>query len=281
MFQHVLTSLKEGKYRLVKNVFPLFCSLLFLAQQTQAGPDPGQKPIHNVVTVNHAFSAGERLTYLISWSNIIDAGTAVLEVREEEKTGGKKVYRIVSTARSSGLVSKFYKVNDTIESIIDFEHLYSLYYRADQSHGKRIKKREMTFNQSEGTVVVVDADGKRDTYSTPPGILDPLSSLYYVRTRQDFIIGKPIVVDVHDDDKNWAVEVQTMGREKIKTSFGSFNTIKVKTYPRYEGVFQHKGEIYIWLTDDEHKVPVLMKSEISIGSVMATLVAMQAGEERK
>jgi len=281
MLQKVLTHIKDREGRLAKKVLPLLCALLFLAQRTPAGQDPKQKPIHNVVTVNHAFSAGERLTYLISWSDIINAGTAVLEVREEKQTDGKKVYRIVSTARSSGLVSKFYKVNDTIESIIDFEHLYSLSYRADQSHGKREKKREMTFNPAEATVVVVDADGKRDTYSTPPGILDPLSSLYYVRTRQDFIVGKPIIVDVHDDDKNWAVEVQTIGREKIKTSFGTFNTIKVKTYPRYEGVFQHKGEIYIWLTDDEHKIPVLMKSEISIGSVMATLVAMQAGEEKK
>ncbi len=280
MFQNVLTYFKEREGRHVKKVLPILCALLFLAQQTPAGPEPGQKPIHNVVTVNHAFSAGERLTYLISWSNIIDAGTAVLEVREEKQTDGKKVYRLVSTARSSGLVSKFYKVNDTIESIVDSEHLYSLSYRLDQSHGKRKKKREMTFNQSKGTVVV-DADGRQDTYSTPPGILDPLSSLYYVRTLQDFIVDKPIFVDVHDDDKNWAVEVQTIGREKIKTSFGKFNTIKVKTYPRYEGVFQHKGEIYIWLTDDERKIPVLMKSEISIGSIMATLIALQAGEEKK
>lgn len=281
MFQKVFTCIKEREVRFVKKVLPLLCALLFLAQQAPADSEPGQKPIHNIVTVNHAFSTGERLTYLISWSDIIDAGTAVMEVREEKQTDGKKVYRLVSTARSSGLVSKFYKVNDVIESVIDLERLYSLSYRSDQSHGKRKKKRSMTFNQVEGTVVVVDVDGKQDTYSTPPGILDPLSSLYYVRTRQDFIVGKPIFVDVHDDDKNWAVEVQTIGREKIKTSLGKFNTIKVKTYPRYEGVFQHKGEIYIWLTDDERKIPVLMKSEISIGSIMATLVAMQAGEEKK
>jgi uncharacterized protein DUF3108 len=281
MFQDILTFIKDSEGRVVKKVLPLLCALLFLAQQATADPEPGQKPIHNVATVNHAFSAGERLTYLISWSDIIDAGTAVMEVREEKQTDGKKVYRLVSTAHSSGLVSKFYKVNDMIESIIDSERLCSLSYRSDQSHGKRKKKRSMTFNQAEGTVVVVDADGKQDTYSTPPGILDPLSSLYYVRTRQDLIVGKPIFVDVHDDDKNWAVEVQMIGREKIKTSLGKFNTIKIKTYPRYEGVFQHKGEIYIWFTDDERKIPVLMKSEISIGSIMATLVAMQAGEEKK
>jgi len=281
MFQNVLTFIKDREGRVVKKILPLLCALLFLAQQAPAETDPGQKPIHNVVTVNHAFSPGERLTYLISWSNIIDAGTAVMEVKEEKQTDGKKAYRLVSTARSSGLVSRFYKVNDMIESIIDPERVYSLSYRLDQSHGKRKKKREMTFNPAEGTVVVVDADGRQNTFSTPPGVLDPLSSLYYVRTRQDFIVGKPIFIDVNEDGKNWAVEVQTIGREKIKTSFGKFNTIKVKTYPRYEGVFQHKGEIYIWFTDDERKIPVLMKSEITIGSIMATLIAMQAGEEKK
>jgi hypothetical protein len=280
MYEKVFTCIKKRRVRFVIKILPLLWTLLFLAQQASADSDPAQKPIHNIVTVNHAFFSGEQLTYLISWSNIIDAGTAVMEVSEEKLTNGEKVYRIVSTARSSGLVSKFYKVNDMIESIIDSEHLYSLSYKLDQSHGKRKKKRTMIFNQAKGTVVV-DADGRQDTYSTPPGIQDPLSSLYYIRTRQDFIVGKPMFVDVHDDDKNWAVEVQTIGREKIKTSFGKFNTIKVKTYPRYEGVFQHKGEIYIWFTDDERKIPVLMKSEITIGSIMATLIAMKPGEEKK
>jgi hypothetical protein len=269
---------KEG--RLMKKAFPFLCALLFFVQQAPADPDVGQKPIHNIATVNHAFSAGERLTYLISWSNIIDAGTAVMEVREEKQADGEKAYLLVSTAHSSGLVSKFYKVNDIIESIVDAATIHSLSYKLDQSHGKRKKKRTMTFNRAEGTVTVL-TDGRQDTYSIPPGILDPLSSLYYVRTRQDFSVGRPMFIDVNEDGKSWAVEVQPLGREKIKTSFGEFNTIKVKTYPRYEGVFQHKGEIYIWLTDDERKIPVLMKSEITIGSIVATLVAMQAGDEKK
>jgi hypothetical protein len=264
----------------MKKVLPLLCALLLFAHLATADPDPGQKPSHNIATVNHAFSVGERLTYLISWSNILDAGTAVMEVREEKQADGEKAYLLVSTARSSGLVAKFYKVNDIIESIVDAATMNSLSYKLDQSHGKRKKKRTMTFDQAEGTVTVL-ADGRQDTYSTPRGILDPLSSLYYVRTRQDFIVEKPIKVDVNEDGKNWTVEVQTLGREKLKTSLGKFDTIKVKTYPKYEGVFQHKGEIYIWFTDDERKIPVLMKSEITIGSIVATLVAIQAGDEKK
>jgi hypothetical protein len=113
----------------------------------------------------------------------------------------------------------------------------------------------------------------------PERVQDALSSLYYVRTRKDFVAGKPIVVDVHDSGKTWVVEIQTLGRERITTPAGEFDTIKVMTHPRYEGVFMHKGEIIIWLTDDMRKIPVLMKSTISIGSIVATLTEIQARKD--
>ena len=265
----------------MNKVLPYLCALSLFGRLATADPDLAPKTVHNnTATVNHAFSVGERLTYLISWSNILDAGTAVLEVKEEKKVDGEKAYLLVSTARSSGLISKFYKVNDIVESTVDAATISSLSYKSDQSHGKRKKNRVMTFNQAEGTVTVFE-EGKQRIYNAPPGILDPLSSLYYVRTREDLIVDTPIKIDVNDDGKNYTVEVQMLGREKIKTPLGKFDTIKLKTYPKFEGVFQHTNEIYIWLTDDKRKIPVLMKSEVSIGSIVATLVAMQTGDEKK
>jgi hypothetical protein len=41
----------------------------------------------------------------------------------------------------------------------------------------------------------------------------------------------------------------------------------------------NKGEIFIWLTDDNRKVPVLMKSTISIGSIVSTLTKIRPGRE--
>jgi hypothetical protein len=101
-----------------------------------------------------------------------------------------------------------------------------------------------------------------------------------VRTKQDFNVEKPIFIDVFDSGKMWSVEVQTLGRERIKTPAGEFDTIKIKTYPKYEGVFMHKGEIFIWFTDDARKIPVLMHSTISIGSIVATLTEIQIGKDR-
>jgi len=245
-----------------------------------ASGDAGQKQIQPVPAANLPFKPGEKLTYDISWSNIIHAGTAVMEVREEKKADGEIVYHLISTAHSSRWLSKFYTVSDTIESVFDAENLRPLSFNLDQSHGKRKKKRNMTFNYKEG-VVTAFSDGQQNTYPVPADIQDPLSSLYYVRTKQDFIVGKPIIVKVHEDDRNWAVEVYVLGKEKLKTSFGELNTIKLKTYPKYEGVFQNKGEIFIWLTDDARKIPVLMKSTISIGSIVSTLVDARAGEDKK
>jgi hypothetical protein len=112
----------------------------------------------------------------------------------------------------------------------------------------------------------------------PERVQDALSSLYYLRTRSDLIVGKPIVVDVHDSGKTWAVEIQTLGREKITTPAGEFDTVKIITPPRYEGVFMNRGEITIWLTNDARRVPVLMKSTISIGSIVATLTEIESGK---
>jgi Protein of unknown function (DUF3108) len=245
-----------------------------------ASGDAGQKQIQSVPAANLPFQPGEKLTYAISWSNLIQAGTAVMEVSEEKKADGEILYRLISTAHSSRLLSKFYTVSDTIESVFDTKNLRPVSFRLDQSHGKRKKKREMTFNYKEDMVTVF-SDGQQSAYPVPADIQDPLSSLYYVRTKQDFIIGKPIIVNVHEDDRNWAVEVYVLGKEKLKTPFGEINTIKVKTYPKYEGVFQNKGEIYIWLTDDARKIPVLMKSTISIGSIVSTLVEARTGENKK
>jgi hypothetical protein len=106
-------------------------------------------------------------------------------------------------------------------------------------------------------------------------VQDGLSSLYFLRTREDLEIGRTIVIDVLDSEKNLSVEFQVLGRERLKTPLGEFSTIKVRTYPKYKGVFLNKGEVFIWLTDDSRKIPVLIKSKLKVGTFMLTLADMK------
>jgi hypothetical protein len=225
-----------------------------------------------------AFMPGETLTYEVSWSKIVTAGTAVLEVKEERLPNGRKAFRFIASSRSVGVVDKVYPVNDRVQSLFDPLIMQSLSFSLSESHGKRKRQRTLTFDHAGRTVVSTVNNDPPLTLAIPDRVQDALSSLFYLRTMEDFTIGKPHVIEVHDSGKNWSVEVLTLGREKVKTPAGEFKTIKVKTFPRYEGVFMNKGEIFIWLTDDSRKIPVLMKSTISIGSIVSTLTGMKLGE---
>jgi hypothetical protein len=263
----------------MRTLKPLVVIVLLLIPAGAVPADAGPK--HPTVALHELpFSSGERLTYSISWSEIVQAGTAVMEVTEEKTPDGRKTYRFISTARSTGIVRKFYKVADRIDSVVDAETLSSLSFHLDQSHGKRKKKRNMTYNHKDRTMVV-RSDGQEAAYPVPDGTQDALSALYYLRAKQDLATGKTVTFSVHEDNKTWNVDVQVLGRERITTSLGEVNTIKLRTYPKYEGVFRHKGEIYFWLTDDARRIPVLMKSVISIGSIVSTLVDLKPGERIK
>ncbi len=52
---------------------------------------------------------------------------------------------------------------------------------------------------------------------------------------------------------------------------GTFECLVIEPYLKFEGLFKHQGQMHIWVTDDERKVPVLIKSKIVIGSIDVVL----------
>jgi hypothetical protein len=257
--------------------YPAACCLaLFLASGAYSVIAAETIPAETPPAVPLPFQPGERLTYEISWSNIISAGTATLAINEDQDAYGRPVLMFVSTARSRGIVDTFYRVEDLVQSRFDPRTMLPLSYVMDQRHGKRKKHRGLLFDHAKGKVTYY-LDGHEDIVEIPGDAQDALSSLYYLRTRETLTGTAPIVIEVHDSGKTWGVEVHVLGRERIKVPAGEFDTIKIKTHPKYEGVFMHKGEILIWLSDDGSRIPVLMKSTISIGSIMATLTDIKRG----
>jgi hypothetical protein len=201
-----------------------------------------------------------------------------MEIKEGALLDGKKVLRFIATTHSVGLVDAFYPVNDKLESVFDPEIMQSVTFSLNESHGKKKRRRELVFDYVNKTVISRLNDDPPETLAVPEHVQDALSSLYYLRTIKNLEVGKTAIIEVHDSGKNWSVEVQILGKEKIVTPAGEFDTIKVRTFPKYEGVFMNKGEIFFWITDDTRKIPVLMKSTIAIGSIVSTLTKMEPGK---
>lgn len=257
----------------------LFLLLVFFCLQTPAlFPDTNRlfaREMQQTAYAPEAFQPGERLEYDVSWSRMLNAGTAVLEVRNAAPVDGKPVLSFLVTGKSTGVVDKIFRVEDRVESLFDPTKMQSLSYTISERFGRRQRQRAVVFDRDFNLVRTTLNNESGQTLAIPDGIQDGLAFLYYIRTRNDFTVGRVFAVDVHEGGKNWSVQVHTLGRERVKTAAGEFETVKIMTRPFHQGVFLNKGEVFLWLTDDKRKVPVLMKSTIKVGSFVFILKAVK------
>ncbi|HEY5974649.1 MAG TPA: DUF3108 domain-containing protein [Geobacteraceae bacterium] len=227
-----------------------------------------------VTPAQASFTVPERLVFDISWSGIV-AGTAIQEVSRD----GDGV-RIVSTARSADWLSVFFTVDDRIEAVMGKGEGGKLFglpksFREKIREGPSRYHKDITFDHVRQTATIFDHREKnpdRKTTSLPitPITYDSLSCFYYARL-QKLEPGGVFYIDIFDGKRLHTTEVRVLRRETLTTNLGVFKTVVIMPVLETKGIFSKNGELFIWLTDDERRIPVLMKSKVKIGSVTATL----------
>jgi uncharacterized protein DUF3108 len=90
-----------------------------------------------------------------------------------------------------------------------------------------------------------------------------------------------VSVPTHDNRKSYDMEVKVHKKERVEVPAGKFDCILVEPMLKSEGVFKSKGSILIWLTDDDRRIPVLVKSKVPIGSISVSLTDMRLAFERR
>jgi hypothetical protein len=91
------------------------------------------------------------------------------------------------------------------------------------------------------------------------------------------VVGETLSAKVFASRKSWDLEVRVLSRETLDTVLGRRETLVVEPLLKFEGIFQRKGRVIVWLTDDADRTPVRMQSEIVIGSFVSTLVRRDLG----
>ena len=71
------------------------------------------------------------------------------------------------------------------------------------------------------------------------------------------------------------MEVVFRGRETVTVDAGTFDCIMIEPMVVEGGLFKSEGSIIIWLTDDEVKMPVKVKTKVIIGSIDADLTSFE------
>jgi hypothetical protein len=103
---------------------------------------------------------------------------------------------------------------------------------------------------------------------------DILSSLYRVRATP-LTVGRNMRVSIYADGRLYAATVNVLRRETVTVRAGTFSCLVVEPILQSEAIFVQKGRLWIWLTDDERRIPVLMQSAIPVGKITAELVSYE------
>lgn len=223
---------------------------------------------------NFSFGVGETLRYDIGWQSIV-AGRGQMVVNAPVDTNSRLCFPVVSTVESTPFFSTFYRVDDSAVSFVDVRQLYPIRFEKYLREGKYRSDQIADFDPTTGKAYT-----PKDTIDIPPYVQDALSLLYYVRTLE-LKPNTEFTVENFTGKKAYTLTVRILHRERIEVKAGTFSTIVVEPLLQAAGLFKQEGKLKVWLTDDRLHLPVLMKSKVLVGSIVAELTDYRLGTVRR
>lgn len=215
-------------------------------------------------------TAHEKLRYQLSMFGL-PVGSAVLEAVNKDGE-----IRLSMTAQSNAVISRIYPVADYAETrLIGGEYIVSNFrqhegrFHGDTGFALCLSQQNVLWTDRLTRVVTNSHLDDRD-------VLDIISAFYYLRN-QPLEVGKVVRLRIYDHQKIVDAPVEVLRRERTKLpGFREEDTLVVRPGLPSDGLFRRSGELLVWLTDDQYKVPVRMETSISLGKVTAELISAEA-----
>ncbi len=220
-----------------------------------------------------AYQSGEWFKFRIHYG-VINAGYATLEVKDAVRNN-KKVYHAVGRGYTTGMSRFFFKVEDLYESYFDKETGIPVQFVRKINEGGYTKNQEGFFDQASDRVLVKDHKKKNEkTYAVPNNTMDVVAAFYYLRNHPNIDKMKPgeaVTIDMFFDDETIKFRLKYMGREDIKTKYGTMSTMIFRPLVQSGRVFKEEESLTVWISADDNKIPVRIKASLAVGSLKADL----------
>lgn len=220
---------------------------------------------------NNAFDEGEKLTFEVKYG-FVTAGIAEMAIPKIKKLAGRDVYNVTFHVNTVPAFDPFFKVRDRYETYIDVEGLFPWRFEQHIREGNYKRDFSAFFDHRKGI-----AKTSNGSYDIPLYVNDIVSAFYITRTFDfsEMKEGDKFHLENFYKDKVHPLDVVYHGKERITVEAGTFDCIIVEPLVVEGGLFKNEGNIIIWLTDDELKIPVKVKTKVLIGSIDAELLSYE------
>jgi hypothetical protein len=237
------------------------------ASRPAARPAPPAKAAAPRVERPVPFRPGETLSWDVSWSSYLTAGTAVATVKEKKASFNSTAYYIVAEGRPTPLLSKLYSLYYKMDTLLDSYTLLPQRGSVYSEEGKRHRFKTTQFDRAARKVLFeyrTDTTMKAD-FPTSAVTQDALSAIYVLRA----IPMKPgdrMTMPVSDNGLNYKVQFDVGALERVRAPIGEQSALKVKL-----SVFDDKNKpvgrnVAIWMSDDARRLPVKLQADLPVGS---------------
>lgn len=220
------------------------------------------------------FKVGETLSYDVSWTSFVSAGTATMSVKERRPAGpGRNSYYLVAEGQPSAMLSKLYSLYYKAESMLDTQSLLPSLATIYSDEGGRKRYKTTTF-KGNGAVVyeVKTSTTATTTIKAPTTAQDPLGAIYILRALPlKAGMTTSIPIPIVDSGKSYTMRVRVGGIENVKSGLGTLQALKLTmTITDAAGKAEGSG-FSVWLSDDARKLPLKISAGLTVGSVHLTL----------
>lgn len=251
----------------MKKILITLVLFLFVATNLLDAQDKSKSSSEFRKIENKAFKVGEKLTFDVKYG-FVTAGIATFEIPKIKKISGRDVYQIVFQVSSVPSFDWFFKVRDRYETYLDVEGMFPWRFEQHIREGKYSRDFSAFFDQRKGKAKTSEGE-----YNIPKNVNDIVSAFYYARNLDlsGLKKGQKIHLENFYKDKVYPLDIVYHGREKVDVGAGTFDCILVEPLVQEGGLFKSEGSILIWLSNDELRLPVKVKTKVIIGSIDAEL----------
>ena len=228
-------------------------ALAVLLSTPSAAQDHGSAPMPV------PFGVGERLEYDVRFGRL-HVGNGSMEVADVQDVRGRSTWHTIFQVRGGTF---FYRVNDQYESWIDRHTGNSLRFKQDLNEGRRDVERNFEIYPEKAQFVENGEDTAQVSVRNP---LDDVSFLYFLRTIP-LAVGETYVFERYFRPDRNPVTIKVLRKERIEVPAGEFDAIVVQPVIKTKGIFSENGHAEVWLSDDENRIMLQMKSGLSFGSL--------------
>ncbi|MDP6339124.1 MAG: DUF3108 domain-containing protein [Candidatus Marinimicrobia bacterium] len=210
------------------------------------------------------FKTGESLKYSAEF-NLFPVGQAELYVSGIEEINGNETYHVSFSAQTRGLASRIFKIRDQIDIWMDKEEFFTHRLKKNINEGSYKKSVDVHFDYDKSVARTGTKEVKIDFKAR-----DPFSMFYYLRT---IPLKEKEVMSFSSFEGRKIVHynLQMTGKEVISSPAGTFACKVVRPFKEKKNLFKNSGDMQIWLSDDEKRLPVKIHIKMKFGSMTLLL----------